>query len=207
MKKLVSGILAVSMLFIIGCSPTQNYTVLNEEKMGQIKYSLDLEVPSEIEESEIESIFHSIKSKNPGYERYFIHFYLPNMEVGSGAWATANYDNGLVVNIMGLSASAAEEISERSFDDSLGVWKDNFMGAIIHLVKIDGEYFIRSEFDDGSHFDKAVTKAPSELKFIVPDSSSGDFYIIINDYLEVWDNDGKIDRYDIIKNPDLDAIN
>lgn len=128
------------------------------------------------------------------------------MEVGSGAWATANYDNGLDINVMGLSASAAEEISSRSFDDSLGVWKDNFMGVVIHLININGEYFIRSEFDDGSHFDKPVIIVSGEFKFTVPDSSSGDFYIIIDNYLEVWDNDGRIDRYEIIKSPDLSKI-
>ncbi len=207
MKKTVYGVFGLVLLLAISCTPQENYKVLNEEKTGNSKYSIDLEILSEIEESEIEEIFSNIKSRNPGYNLYFVHFYLPGMTVGSGAWATANYNNGLDINIMGMSASAAENLSTRSFDDSIGVWKDNFMGSLIHLVNVDGNYFIRSEFEDGSHFDKAVTKNSGEVKVIVPDSSSGDFYIIIENYLEVWDNEGKIDRYDIIKSPDLNQIN
>jgi hypothetical protein len=108
-----------------------------------MKYSIDLEIPEEIKESEIQNIFYDIKKENPGYKRYFVHFYLPEMEVGEGMWAAADYyEDPLRIIIYGLTASRAKELTEKTFDDSIGVWKDIYMGTVIHLVKEDDNYFI-----------------------------------------------------------------
>ena len=183
-------------LFAFGCSSKQKYKILNEDKFNNIKYSLDIEISKEIEEYEIRKIFNDIKDENPGYDLYFISFYLPNMIINSGAWATANYQNDLNIEIMGMSKVAVEQLSSRTFDNSIGVWKDNVMGVLIHLLKIDGNYFIRSEFDDGTFYDTSVVINTDELKLEISNSPSGDFYIIINNFLEIWDNDGKIRKYE-----------
>ena len=210
-KGLFGFILIVLIIFLISsCTPSSDkviYKVLNEEKMTRIKYSLDLEVSKEIEEKQIEKIFYDIKKNNPGYERYFVHFFLPGMKVESGAWATANYENSLDINISGLSAARAEELATQTFDDSIGVWKDNFIGVILHLVKEDEEFYLIQEFNDGSSYKQTIVlQSGSEIKFTVSDSPSEDFYIIVDNHLEVWDNEGKINRYEIIKNPEMEKL-
>ncbi len=187
--------------------PTSEFKIINKETISSVKYSVNLEIAKEIEENQIQTIFNFIKNENPGYERYFVHFFLPGMKPGSGAWATANYDRTLIINILGLTSTKIKDISARTFDESIGVWKDNFMGTILHLKKENNEYYIENEFDDDSSFKKKVIyQSGDNSKFIVPESPSGDYYVIISNFLEVWDDDGKISRYDIIKEPEMDLI-
>jgi len=212
MQKGLLGIVAMILFIssITSCTPRSGkveYKVLDEEVLAKIKYSVVLEIPKEIEEKQIEEIFFDIQKKNPGYERYFMNLYLPGMNVGSGSWASAQFEDSLEITIMGLSAAKAEEVSTQNFDNSIGVWKDSFIGVIIHLVKENNEYYLLQEFDDGSSYKQTIVRQiGSEIKFSVPDSPSGDYYIIVENHLEVWDNEGKISRYEIIKNPEMDKL-
>lgn len=203
MRRIIIGLLCLSFFC---CTQQHNYKILNEEKIGKQKYSIDIEVPNEIDESTIREIFDNIKKENSGYNLYFVSFYLPGMTIGSGTWANANYNNGLKINTYGMTAPETEQLQSRVFEDSIGVWKDNLMGTLIHLIKNDENYIIRFEFNDGTHFDKSVKHDIDKLSFEVLDSPSGDYYIVIGSYLEAWDSEGKIARYDIIKEPDIIQI-
>ncbi|MGL5625223.1 hypothetical protein [Cetobacterium sp.] len=71
-----------------------NYKILNKEIIPKMKYSVDFEV-SIIDgkfptEENMKQISYNEKINNPGYENYFIHFYLPGMKLGSGAFAVSN---------------------------------------------------------------------------------------------------------------------
>lgn len=63
------------------------------------KYSEDIVLDERITEQQIEIRFNRIKREHQGFEQYYVHFYLPDMEIGNGAWATANYDGELKVSI------------------------------------------------------------------------------------------------------------
>ncbi len=181
-----------------------NYTIIQEDKIKGIKYSVDLEIAKEIYEYEIVGIFNAIKGRNQGYERYFVHFYLPDMKVGSGAWATANYSSGeLKVSILGLTAKAVNEAQAKNHDNSIGVWKNNLYGSIVHLVKRGDSFVFLEEFEDGVLEEPVIRDG---WKFFIPTSPTGDFYYLVGKYLEVWDEEGIIARFDVIKEPDYSAF-
>lgn len=93
--------------------------------------------------------------------------------------------------------------SKDKYPDSIGVWKRDFMNEVIQLKKTQSRYIFIANADYGEREREVIQDTKNTLKFIVPDSRAGDYYIIDNGYLEVWDSEGKIDRYDIIKKPDF----
>lgn len=79
------------------------YEILKRSEMGSAKLSLDIEVPL-IEErlptaEEFGAISQHLVEQSSGHERTFISFYLPGMEVGAGAYATAHHNPGMEVKI------------------------------------------------------------------------------------------------------------
>ena len=84
------------------------YTVINETKLPRIKRSVDIRLNRPVSEATLTTIAAEIKSSDSGdYERTFIGYYLPEMQVGAGCWATSHYNPDLDVQILGLSADAA----------------------------------------------------------------------------------------------------
>ena len=103
---------------------------------------------------------------------------------------------------IGKAASFSCE-SKDKYPDSIGVWKRDFMNEVIHLKKTQSRYILIVNWDTYDFEKETIQDTKKRLKFIVPDSRAGDSYIIDNGYLEIWDSEGKIDRYDIIKKPDF----
>ena len=80
------------------------YEVHDRSTLGTQKFSIDLFVDLVDERlpnvGELEAISNSIVQKTGKFERYFVTFYLPGMEVGSGAFATAHHNPDLEVKIL-----------------------------------------------------------------------------------------------------------
>lgn len=81
------------------------YKIIDKITLSNIKLSFDIEVPlmngrlpNEKELSSISS--HLVKSESTKYEKSFIAFYLPGMEINAGAYATAHHNPNIKVNIM-----------------------------------------------------------------------------------------------------------
>lgn len=82
-------------LILISTNIFANYkvNVLNKEKINKLKYSVDFQIPivggKFPSEKVMEEIAYKEKKQNPGYENYFISFYLPKMQLNNGCFATA----------------------------------------------------------------------------------------------------------------------
>ncbi len=160
MKKLLIGLFVIFLVF--GCDSSNKklkYKILNESKLTKIKYSIDLEVKKELSKYQIKKLFTDIKEKNSGYERYFVNIYLPNMEVGSGAWATANYDKYLKINKIG------KQIKRRKLENNK-YFKKLILKSVISwlrysgkIVRIDEEIFDKNTivFDNYQSSEKTLT--------------------------------------------------
>lgn len=81
------------------------YKIIDKSNLSNIKLSIDIEVPL-VEgrlpnETELGSISSSlVEAEDTKYERSFITFYLPKMEINAGAYATAHHNPDMKVNIM-----------------------------------------------------------------------------------------------------------
>jgi len=81
-----------------------SYKVIERKELGTIKISLDVLVnlvdgrlPNK---QELASLSSYLVSKENKHDRSFVLFYLPEMKVGYGAYATAHHNPKMKVNIM-----------------------------------------------------------------------------------------------------------
>ena len=80
------------------------YEIVNKSEMATIKLSIDVQVPlingRLPNQKELGALSNYLVSKERKHERSFVSFYLPNMRVGEGAYATAHHNPDMKVNIM-----------------------------------------------------------------------------------------------------------
>lgn len=126
MKKMLLFLLFI--VFSINIFSNYNQKILNKEIVPRMKYSVDFEIPiinGEFPSEELmQKIAYNEKIKNPGYENYFIHFFLPGMELGSGAFAISNNTNNsnpnMKTDILYYMLINNPEYSDRLREDSNG---------------------------------------------------------------------------------------
>lgn len=76
------------------------YSIIKKETIPYAKASYDIHLNKEFNKSSIEKLAHKLKNDlDADYERVFITYYLPGMEVGSGAWATSHFTPNLEIHL------------------------------------------------------------------------------------------------------------
>jgi len=120
------------------------YTIINEKTLSNIKTMIDIRLESELNEADIKKIAHELKSQGRDkYQRIFINYWLPDMEVGSGAWAISHFNPNLEVEILGLAKEEKARLVEETADTSgnlMGRWIDNspYVSGVYSIFK-EGE--------------------------------------------------------------------
>jgi len=169
--------------------PLPSYKVINQDYRKPIKATFNLRLEKQISESEITAIAKHLKSSNPDYTRYFIFYYLPDMEVGKGAWATSHFNTSLNVNILGLSSEEEEKLNsvEMPKGKIIGKWFDNSPASenTIIIYQKGGKYLFRQIYKDGSFGDQKVSKKGNVYKY------KNNF----GEYLKI-ESDGNLGWYD-----------
>ena len=139
-----------------------------------------------------------LRSQNENYERLFINYYLPEMKIGSFAWATTHFDPTLEINIQGLTIDEEKAIKEVDLPSGeiIGKWYDAsiMIEHSIIIYFIDGQYKQLEKYKDGRTNDQFLTKSEEngKVKFVY-DNSFGEYYLIESDNsLGLYDSDGLI---------------
>ena len=122
-RNLVSGPLATALLFLFlaACSSPEGatgqtdaddctalgerspYTILRDQTDPVLnKFSVDLQLNEPITEEQLKTNAEIIKCENPGFERYFITYFLPGYKLDAGAWAISHFTPDLEVRIVAL---------------------------------------------------------------------------------------------------------
>ena len=80
------------------------YKALKRSELGSMKLSLDVEVPLINEKlptkKELGSLSEYLVNKEEAHDKTFVLFYLPGMELGAGAYASAHHNPDMQVKIM-----------------------------------------------------------------------------------------------------------
>lgn len=179
-----------------------NYTVIEKTNLGSIKGSIDIRLEGKVTEDFLHKLaLHLQKSESIEFDRLFITYYLLNMELGSGAWATTHFDPDLKVKILGTTIEEEGLLMDASRPDSeekIGEWFDDspYVSGKYTLMKKGGKVFMVIKFKDGSvKEDEMIQKMYSErLRFDEKEGNDfGEYYLIErNESLGSYDSEGLI---------------
>lgn len=178
------------------------YSIIDSDTYLDYKRSLDVRLNKKVSEETLRAIALKLKSQDPrSYERTFICYYLPEMKVGAGAWATTHFNPDLEVRIQGLTAEQEEALKRQPADPSrevIGSWLDEspFIGSRITIFRQNGRLFMENAYKDGSSGKKEIVERLSgkDRRFQGKEGSSvGEFYLIDSQgNLQMWDEEGII---------------
>lgn len=169
-----------------------NYTIENQDFFKDLKATFDVRLEDKISKEVIKAIANDIKRNNPGYDKYFIAYLLPGMEINNGAWATSHFNPSLEVNILGSETDNITKIDKSLSDIKeekiIGKWEDNTLGKLFIIHKDSSNYKLRTIYKDGSFGDKKLTKKGNIYNF---DNRRSYIKIEKNGYLGWYDQDGR----------------
>lgn len=177
------------------------YSIVNSDILPSIKRSLDVRLSRKVPLDVLRSIAFKLKAQDPrAYERTFICYYLPGMEVGSGAWAISHFNPDLEVRILGVTIEQERMLRGKADDPSrkvFGRWLDEGMKGRITFFRQDGRLFMERLWADGSSGTEEIVEKSSHRGRVFQAAKGGgdaeEFYLIDNQgNLQLWDRDGLI---------------
>ncbi len=164
------------------------YSIISEDAIPGFKRSIDVRIMKPVSEDELRRIAVELKGREKqSFERTFIGFYLPDMDVDAVYWATTHYNPDLEVKILGFSPeehqTLSAPVSNKEGRIVVGAWLDTtpLSGCKIVIFEQGGKQFIENEFKDGSKGDWEIVESihNGQRRFdYSPDRGNGEFYII-----------------------------
>jgi len=146
-------------------SADDTYSVIQTNIVTGIRKSIDVRLAEEVSEDTLRAIALELKSGDSRhYDRTFIVYYLPEMAVGGGGWATTHFDPVLEVRILGLTGQEERAdvggslISDR---ENIGRWLDDFSGNQIVMYSEGGKSYVEQYLKDGSFLKEELEGNPS----------------------------------------------
>lgn len=131
------------------------YAIIESSVLTHVKRSINVRLNKAVCEEVLRAIALKLKAQDPQpYERTFIYYYLPEMLVGHGAWATTHFNPDLEVDILGLSAQdEAKLLAERpaKTHEVIGRWLDESpsVASRVTIYREEGNVFVEWAFADG----------------------------------------------------------
>ena len=151
------------------------YSVISDNIYRNAKRSIDVRLEQKVSEEALRAIAMKLKNiERVKYERTFIAYYLPDMKVGAGAWATSHFDPSLEVRILGLTAAEETTMTREAKStsrDVVGIWMDDrpLIGATITIYRENAKLYLESKYKDGSGstVEMNETRSSSGTKLVV----------------------------------------
>jgi hypothetical protein len=171
-----------------------NYKIVNAEPFSTRKCNFYVRIQEQLSEDQIKEIAKQIRADYPSFIRLFIFYYLPEMKLTDGAWATSHYDTGLKVKIIGIKEKE-ERVKEDNItsSDILGKWYCNTPG-VKHTITFfkDGNNLKAKLVWPFDHESIETIREGRNNRYIITSSKFGEYYILNSSgILELWDMDGK----------------
>lgn len=171
-------------------SNPRSHKVLSVKGSGTAKLSIDVRLSEPVTEFWVRSLAKKLHRKYGGKssKRTFIHYYLPGMQIGSGAWATANFNPKLDVLILG-GMEAADVATENAGTSGEVTWFDPSVAGGTFSLSINSNGKSASLFQvfhDGS-------SVSTELPWLRTDEKRGEVFREVGENcLWVLEADGRL---------------
>lgn len=186
-----------------------NYSIISDNDFRNVKRSIDVRLDKKASAEVLNAIALKLKNmERKKYERTFIAYYLPNMEVGAGAWATSHFDPELDVRILGLTADEEEKMAKEAKStsrDVVGIWMDDrpYVGATITIYRENSKLYLESKYKDGSGSTEEMTETKINIgtKLVEKGGNPHGEYFVLNKKgdLQAGGNNGIFLKYKKLK--------
>jgi len=176
-----------------------NYSVIHSKVVSGIRKTIYVRLNKKLSESTLRAIALELKSGDSRpYDHTFITFfvyYLPEMSVGVGGWATTHFDPCLDGRILGLTpeeVSAGVNSLLPSTREDIGRWSDDRNGTQIVMYRDRGRPYLEQFFNDGSALKEELAESLTPLgrrfESKVGSSLGGHWVIDAGGQLQIRDN-------------------
>ena len=139
-----------------------SYEVIKESTVPGIKRSLDVRPSEPTNEATLRKIALELAGRDsPKYERTFIVYDLPGMEVGAGGWTITHFNPELEVQILGMTREQEDALASKGKNPQvLGTWISQGIGAAIITIDRSPEgLLLRQRFKGGSELEVPLREA------------------------------------------------
>ena len=179
-----------------------SYKIIDQNIVPGIKRSLDIRLNKKVSGDVLKSIAMKLKnSDSTSYERTFIGYYLPGMEINAGYWATSHFNPNLEIRVLGLTIGQEKSLKHQADNTSrevVGHWIDErpFLEKRISIFRQNDKLYMEITYKDGSSGKNELleTRSPLGRRFEkVGVSRASDHWILDSDgNLQLRDNEGLI---------------
>jgi hypothetical protein len=164
-------------------------TIVSKHIVPNKKRGLDVRLEKKITKEALADVAVKIKNADKNkYERTFITYYLPNMEVGAGAWASTHFNPNLEVSILGLSIEDEKllrDIPNNPAHKIVGSWLEEPLQRRTTIYTKDGKTFISHVYIDGSSWISELVEKNIDNKRTfhkTEENSFNEYYFIDKNY-------------------------
>ena len=211
MKKYISIVFIVLTIIYTGCSNnsekkeeiveksiiTTKYSILEDKNKRDIKRRVIVLLDVKPSNKELKAIaFKILKSDNTSYLRTFIGYYIKNTNQDYGYWATTNFNPTLEIIILGLTSKDENFLLKNNNPNReiLGAYISAILARKLTFFLKDKVMFMELYYCDGSNDIKEMkyVKTNSNFKIEEIDNSYGEYFILTDGELQLWDTKGKL---------------
>lgn len=177
------------------------YSIVDTKTEGDTRRFVDVRINRKVAQDVLRSIAFEIKNAAPDrYKSACIGFYLPEMKVNAGSWASAVFDPELTLTIHGITKDQETQMLSKpplsQSSNIIGRWlqeEDPFPGKITLVSDATGIY-MEKIYQDGNTGKESMVERPNSAgrKFMKTARMrpENDYYLIDpSGNLQIWSQD------------------
>ena len=166
---------------------TKGWAVVKAYRQANVKASLDVRLAERISKQKLTEIANELHGfANNKQPRLFIVYYLPDMQIDAGGWATSHFNPRLTLTILGASKEEYQRLmakvtSTSPSEEIIGSWTVNILpNRIITFYSKSGKTYMRRRFKDGSggEHELIIQKVGSQTRYRRKGGHPLDYFII-----------------------------
>lgn len=175
-----------------------DYEIVSESSFGTDRRSLDVRLSRRVDQQTLRSLARELRAgSGTDFDRTFIVYYLPGMEVDAGGWATSHFDPDLEVEILGRAEDQdpLDELRGLYGTHLTGAWENTGPLAATYVLVEEGEGLkLVRVWPDGSRGEIPVVEVQSSQgrRLEDPENDFGEYYLIRDGRLELRDSEGVV---------------
>lgn len=150
------------------------------------KCNLEIRLKYKITNEELKRIAKELRKTRKSYDKLWIFYYLPDMKIGSGAWATTHFTPDLEINILGSTIEQEKATKNKAnvVGNIIGKWyEEQYTSSQVVIYEDKNKTYIKTIYKNGQEVIEELTsrKINSKIKFKEINNLNGEYYILETD--------------------------